>query len=171
MGLQIILLVICFATLVFFSATETAYTSLPRYKIKHIAETHGVRGRTVKKLLEKPAILLTTVLVGNNLANISAAAIVTLMTENLIGLKWISAAGGMLTLIVLIFCEVTPKRLAIAYNESLSLNSSILILWLSLLLRPIIIAITWISTLITHFFSRNSTLQLSQDAIAKFWKR
>lgn len=149
----------------FFSGTETAYTSLSDHEIHDLAVNAGPRGRQVQRHLERPAILLTTILIGNNLANIGAAAIVTLITEDLFGAKAVSAASGLLTLVVLIFCEVSPKRIAIAHNRALTVFTAYPLLVLGIVLRPFVILVSWISSFITRFFGGGPVSSPSLDGI------
>lgn len=154
----------------FFSSLETAYTSLSIHQIHYLSEKRGRRGRKVKQLTERSGILLTTILIGNDLANIGAASVVTLMTEQLFGARAVSAASGLLTLIVLIFCEVTPKRIAIAHNQTMALNTAFLLYYMGIVLRPIILLITWFSSLITRFFTKKSSHGFSLDSIINMIK-
>lgn len=137
----------------FFSSVETAYTSLSPGQINALAENRGKRGRLVKKLTDRPDILLTTLLIGNNLANIGASALTTTMTIKIFGNVYIAAASGILTLIVLVFCEVSPKQIALVTNESLSLKSARIVMLLSWVLRPFIWIITAVSSTITFLFA------------------
>lgn len=146
----------------FFSSTETAYTSLSRAEAKAAA---GVSGRMVRRLLRSPDRLLATILIGNNLANIGAAAAVTLATQRLFGESAVSAASGILTLVVLIFCEVTPKRVAIVND----LRIARLVAWpmflLGILLYPVVLLVLGVSSLITRFFTRGGKKPPSLNAI------
>jgi len=159
------LLLLCLIFSAVFSAIETAFTSLPPHRISFLADNRGLRGRTVARLARNPGILLTTILIGNNLANIGAAALVTLLTEHLLGTRFISIMSGVLTLIVLIFCEVTPKRIAIMRNETIALATSIPLRWLSIIFRPVVLAVSWISSVISRFFSSSEKEQLSMAEI------
>lgn len=165
MLLSVVTLILLLAMSAVFSATETAFTSIPAHEVEVLSETRGRRGKRVKLLLERPALLLTTILVGNNLANIGAAAVVTLVTEHLFGAHLVSVASGLLTLVVLIFCEVTPKRIAIAHNTAVAMAAAYPLTWLGTALRPVILLITWVSSFITRFFTGGAGRQVSQDAI------
>lgn len=145
--ISIVLLLVCSA---FFSGSETAFTSLSFVQIREIAEKRGKRGKIVQKLTGRPDILLTTVLIGNNLVNIAASALATKLALMIFGSRAISIATGVMTLLVLIFAEVTPKRIAIIYNDFISIHAARTINLLSYIFRPLIIFISFISSLITR---------------------
>ncbi len=153
MTFEILLLFLLFSLSAIFSATETAFTSLSTLQIHNIMEKGGRRGREVNKLARKPDVLLTTLLIGNNLANIGATALVTSLTIRLFGSQTVAVMTGLLTLFVLIFGEVTPKQIALAKNEAICLNMAYPIYWLSTVFRPFIWIISTISSVITRLFS------------------
>ncbi|MFO7781512.1 MAG: CNNM domain-containing protein, partial [Spirochaetia bacterium] len=96
----------------FFSGTETAFTSLSEAQVQEIKNTQGKRGEYVSALTARPDILLTTVLVGNNLMNIAGSVMASEITIRLFGSAVLGITTGVLTLIVLIFGEVVPKQVA-----------------------------------------------------------
>ncbi|MDF1566905.1 MAG: hemolysin family protein [Spirochaetaceae bacterium] len=151
MTLPIALLVALLVMSGLFSALETAYTSLTPGQVSALAENRGKRGKLVKKLNDRPDILLTTLLIGNNIANLGASAITTTMTLALFGNAYVAVSTGVLTLTVLVFCEVSPKQIALEANEALSIHSARSILILSWLLRPFIWIISGVSRTITRF--------------------
>ena len=148
-----------------FSATETAFTSLSAPQLRQISHERGRRGRLVKRLAENPDRLLTTILLGNNLVNIAASAIATSLTIQLFGSAFIGAMTGILTLIILIFAELTPKRIAIALNVKLSLVSAWPIWLLSNLLRPVIFIISGFSSLLTKFIIPKEKKTISFESL------
>lgn len=148
-----------------FSSLETAYTSLSQWQINALAENYGRRGLMVKKLTERPEILLTTLLIGNNLANLGASALTTAITIEFIGNTFVAVTTGVLTFIVLVFCEVSPKQIALAINEKLCLRSAGSIMILAWLLRPIIWLIGAISRSITHLFAGQARKSLSLEML------
>jgi len=106
----------------------------------------------IAKLLKKPEILLTTILIGNNLVNIGASALASQMTIALFGNAALSAMTGILTLVILIFGEVTPKQLAMQKNEYICLHTAHFVYFLSKFFRPIVFFITIISNSLTRSF-------------------
>ena len=136
----------------FFSSVETAFTSLGPAQISLLAAKHGARGRLVSKLCERSEVLLTTLLIGNNLANLGASALTTSMTIRLVGNAYIALTTGLLTLMVLVFCEVSPKQIALAANVKICLRTAALVLFLSWIFRPFIWFVGTISRGITFLF-------------------
>ena len=101
----------------FFSGSETALMTLNRYRLKHRAD-QGHRGAMLaRKLLERPDRLIGLILLGNNFVNILASSLATVIAIELYGEGAIAAAAGLLTLVILIFSEVTPKTLAALHPE------------------------------------------------------
>lgn len=102
----LIFLILCSA---FFSSSETGMLSLNRYRLKHLAKEGHSGAKRVIRLLDRPDRLLGTILVGNNVVNILAASIATVLAVDMWGEAGIAIATAGLTIIVLIFGEITPK--------------------------------------------------------------
>ena len=147
---EIILFVVLLILSAVFSATETAFTSLSVVQIQELAIDYGKKGRMVKLLSKRTDILLTTILIGNNLVNISASAIVSSLTIRIFGSRALALSTGLLTLVILIFAEVTPKQIAIIHSEKIALYMAYPVRWFSWILLPVIKLIGLISSLITH---------------------
>jgi Mg2+/Co2+ transporter CorB len=121
----IALLVTLLALSAFFSGSETALMSLNRYQLRHKAR-EGHRGaRLAEHLLQRPDRLIGLILLGNNLANFSMVAVVTLMAVQIGGEPAVAIATGLLTVIVLIFAEAAPKTLAALHPERLAYPAAI----------------------------------------------
>ena len=146
-----------------FSSVETAFISLSPGQVSALAMNGGKRGRLVQKLSERPDILLTTLLIGNNVANLGASALTTAMTIRIFGNAYVAAATGILTLTILVFCEVSPKQIAMVANESLCLRSARIVWMLSWLLRPIIWIITAVSRSITLLLAGKEKQELTLE--------
>jgi Mg2+/Co2+ transporter CorB len=118
--LYLALFILCLLLSAFFSSAETAFISLQRVRIKHLVES-GVSGADeVAKITKRPERLLTTILLGNNFVNIAAAALGTLLAITVLGPGWgVLVATIGVTLILLIFCEISPKILATRMGERL----------------------------------------------------
>ena len=112
--------------------------------------TGGRKGKLVGRLSGKPDILLSTILIGNNLVNIGASALATKLTIELFGSSAIGIMTGVMTFVILVFGEVTPKHVAIQNNTFVCLHTARLVWLLSFLFRPAIWAITGISRFITR---------------------
>jgi Mg2+/Co2+ transporter CorB len=130
----------------YFSGSETGMMSLNRYRLRHLEKEKHKGAKRVSKLLKRPDRLIGLILIGNNLVNIAAASIATV-----IGIRYFGDVYGMLvstvvlTLVILIFAEVTPKTLAALYPEKIAFPSSILLSLLLKLLFPLVIAVNWIT--------------------------
>lgn len=130
-GLFSVLLVILIALSAFFSSSETAIVALNRYRLRHLAE-EGHRGAALaQQLLERPERLLGTILLGNNIANLSASAVTTLLANALYGEFAIAIATGILTIVILVFAEVPPKTLAARHPERIAF-------WAVFILHPLV---------------------------------
>jgi len=161
---EIILFVILIVLSAVFSATETAFTSLSVVQIQELDTDFGLKGSMVKLLSKRTDILLTTILIGNNLVNIYASAIVSSITIEIYGSHALALSTGLLTLLILIFAEVTPKQIAIIHSEKIALYMAYPVRWLSWVLFPVIKLIGFISSLITHLVGGEKK-KLSLDSI------
>ncbi|MEJ2576549.1 MAG: CNNM domain-containing protein [Gammaproteobacteria bacterium] len=110
----------------FFSGSETALMTLNRYRLRHLADAGHPGARLAARLLEQPDRLIGLILLGNNLVNILASAIATVMALRVGGEGALAIATGLLTLVVLIFAEVTPKTFAALYPERLAFPAAII---------------------------------------------
>ncbi|MCJ2378056.1 CNNM domain-containing protein [Vibrio sp. ZSDZ34] len=129
----------------YFSGSETGMMSLNRYRLKHLSKTGHKGARRVEKLLSRPDRLIGLILIGNNLVNILASAIATVLGLRLYGDIGVAIATGALTLVILVFAEVTPKTLASLYPEKVSFTSSILLTLLMKLLSPLVVLVNFIT--------------------------
>lgn len=142
---QIIILVIFLILSAFFSMSETALMSLSKIKIRHMIE-EGVKGyELIDKLLDNPSKLLGAILIGNNIVNIGASAIATSIAIKAIGEGSVALATAMMTILVLIFGEITPKSLAKQNSEKIALFVSKPINIIIKLLNPLVFIFTKIS--------------------------
>ena len=135
----------------FFSSAETGMMALNRFKLKHLVKQRNKSAIRANKLLQRPDRLLGIILIGNNFVNILAAALTTILCLRLFGDSGVLIGSIILTMIVLIFAEVTPKTFAANYSEKVALPSSLILKFLQKILYPLV----WI----VNFFS-NSILKL-----------
>ena len=119
--------------------------SLNRYKLRHLEKEKHKGARRVSKLLRQPDKLIGLILIGNNLVNIFASIIAGIIAERLYGDAGIFYAGLILTLVILVFAEVTPKTLAALYPEKIAFPSSIILSILLKILYPLVVAVNWIT--------------------------
>jgi len=126
----------------YFSSSETGMMSINRYKLKHLANEGNKSAKRVQKLLERPDKLIGLILIGNNLVNIAASSVATFIGLRLFGEYGIAVATTIstlsLTVIILIFAEVTPKTLAALYPEKFAFPSSFFLVPLLFLLTPFV---------------------------------
>ena len=123
----------------FFSSSETGMLSLNRYRLKHLTNEGHRSARLASQLLEEPERLISVILIGNNLVNIAAASLATIIAIRLLPGREDLALGVstlLLTLLVLIFSEVTPKTLAQRHPERIAFPASYVLQALSLILAP-----------------------------------
>lgn len=166
MSPSLIGILVCLAFSAIFSASETAFTSLSIFQIQDIRK-HYRQGRLVEKLAREPEIFLSTILIGNNVVNILASVLSTQFALARWGSSVLGAVTGILTLLVLIFGEVTPKRLAIAHNEFIAVHAARFIRALSILLRPAVVAINAVSSMFTRRFGKTTRAEMSLETMTQ----
>ena len=106
---QLIVLIVLLLLSAFFSSAETSLTTVNKLRIRSLVEEGNKRAKTISNLIENPSKMLSAILIGNNIVNISASALTTTLIINL-GLGTYTAVGtGLLTLLVLIFGVISPK--------------------------------------------------------------
>ncbi|KAF5055709.1 hypothetical protein DSECCO2_375010 [anaerobic digester metagenome] len=142
---QLILLVVLISFSAFFSACETALTSVNRIRFRHLAKDQVPNAAKVLKLLEDPNRLLGAILVGNNIVNIGASALATSLALETFGSAGVGIATGLMTLLVLIFGEITPKSWAVQHAEKFSLRIAPVVSLLIRLTHPILIFLLFIT--------------------------
>ncbi|MFZ3391210.1 MULTISPECIES: HlyC/CorC family transporter [Buttiauxella] len=146
----IVTLIIMVVVSAYFSGSETGMMTLNRYKLRHLAKQGNRAAKRVEKLLRKPDRLISLVLIGNNLVNILASAIGTIVGMRLYGDAGVAIATGILTFVVLVFAEVLPKTIAALYPEKVAFPSSFLLGPLQILMMPLV----WLLNIITRMLMR-----------------
>ncbi len=141
----------------YFSGSETGMMSLNRYRLKHLAGKGHKGAKRVEKLLSRPDRLIGLILIGNNLVNILASAIATILGMRLFGDLGVAIATGLLTLVVLVFAEVTPKTLASLYPERVAYASSIILNVLMKVLAPVVLMVNLITNGVLRLFGIKAT--------------
>ncbi|MEI3301199.1 MAG: DUF21 domain-containing protein [Eubacterium sp.] len=174
----------------FFSSAETSLTTVSKLKMRALAEDKNKAAKRVLKLIEKPSKMLSTVLICNNIVNLSASSISTSYAFSVctrLGLEDNMSLGagiatGVLTLLILIFGEITPKNMATLKAEKMALSYSGVILFLTNLLTPIIFLLDRVTRFILfilridptekhHRLRRTNFVHLLMSATKKvFWK-
>ena len=124
----------------FFSSSETGMLSINKYRLKHLVKNKNRSAIKVNTLLERPDRLIGVILIGNNFVNILASAIATIIAVRLWGDAGVAIATAALTMIVLIFAEVTPKTLAAIHPEKIAFPAS----WILAILLKILYPLVWL---------------------------
>ena len=165
--IQGIIMVVLLVMSAFFSATETSFSALNRTRLKNMAEKGNKRAEAALKLAENYDSLLSSILVGNNIVNISMASIGTVMFVNLLG----SSSGPTVstivcTVVVLIFGEITPKSVAKEMPENFAMAVTPVMRVLLVVLKPINeIAVPRWKKLLCRMFHFENDRTFSQDEL------
>ena len=138
LGVLIGLLIFLLGCSAFFSGSETALMRLNRYRLRHKAKAGHRGAKLAEKLLEQPDRLIGLILLGNNLVNILASQIVAVIAFSLGGTLWFAASGFILTFVILIFAEVTPKTLAALYPERVAFPAAFVYFPLLKIVLPLV---------------------------------
>lgn len=137
-AIQFLALIILICLSAFFSSAETSMTTVNKIRIQSLAEQGDKRASILLTVIEDSGKLLSTILIGNNIVNISASSLATTITMRLFGNAAVSISTGILTLLVLIFGEITPKTMASLHAEKMALSYARIIHFLMFLLTPVI---------------------------------
>lgn len=121
---KFIVLLICLVFSALFSASETALTSISKIRVRQLVENKVKGAARVENLLDNPSKMLSAILIGNNIVNIGASSLATAITIDIYGSTGVGIATGAMTLLILIFGEITPKSLAAQKSEAVSLRLS-----------------------------------------------
>ena len=149
--LSIILLILIFLS-AFFSSAETAFSSTNKIRIRSLSEEGNKRADIVLKILDSYSKLISTILIGNNVVNITASAIATTLAAKT-GLSFaVSFSTGLLTVLVLIFGEIVPKTWANLYADSIAMTYAPIIRFLMIVLTPVIFVVDHLSHAILKLF-------------------
>ncbi|HRD70907.1 MAG TPA: HlyC/CorC family transporter [Legionella sp.] len=136
----------------FFSGSEIGMMSINRYKLKYLVKKQNKQAIRVNQMLTRPDRLLSVVLIGNTLANIVASTIATLLGQRLYGDWGVAAATIILTVIILVFAEMTPKTLAAIYPQQVAFACSLPLKILQSIFAPLVHIISFTSNGILRLF-------------------
>lgn len=158
-GLLFSILAVLLLLSAFFSSSETGMMSLNRYRLKHLRMKNHRGAKRASKLLKRPDRLISLILIGNNLVNILAASIATIIGIRLYGDTGIAVASLLLTLVMLIFAEITPKTIAAFYPEKIAFPASAVLVPLLKILYPLV----WLINAITQGLLRMVGIDTSKQ--------
>ena len=141
--------------------------SINKYRLRHLEKQNHKGAKRVSKLIQRPDRLIGVILIGNNLVNIGAATVATIIANRYFGDVWgpvINTVG--LTFVILIFAEVTPKTLAALYPEKVAFPSSVILKYLLKLSLPFVVGLNWITNGILKLFGI-STEEIEEKSLSK----
>lgn len=147
-----ILLGILLVLSAFFSASETAFTSMSKLKVRHMLDANIKGAKHIAKILDNPNKMLTTILVGNNIVNITTTSIATALTIHYLGESGTGIAAIITTIFILLFGEITPKTLANAFPEKICISVAVIMRIIIFILTPFSIVFSKISDLLLFLF-------------------
>ena len=149
----------------YFSATETAFTSVNRIRIKNLANDGDRKAKDVLELTEKFDSMLSTILVGNNIVNIAISAIATVLFMELYPVYGATIATAVITVIVLIFGEISPKSLAKENPEKFAMFSAPFLRFFMVLLAPVNWIFGWWKKLLAKLFNADGVNPITEDEL------
>ena len=144
-ALQILIVIGLLGLSAFFSSSETAMMAVNKIRVRNLADAGLSSAVILVKVLDNQSKMLSAILIGNNIVNISASSLMTVVVTDAFGSAYIGAATGVLTLLVLIFGEITPKTSATLYSESMALKFAKPIYLLMQVLTPVIFIVDKLS--------------------------
>ena len=166
--LQCIILIILLILSAFFSSAETALTTVNKIRLRSMMEEGNKRAGTVIKITDNSGKMLSAILIGNNIVNLTASSLSTTLTQTLFGNQYIAYATGILTLVVLIFGEITPKTISTLYAEKISLVYAPVISFFMWILTPFIWIINNLSLIvlkIIHVNPNNKAAAITENEL------
>ena len=146
-AIQIAALLFLLLLSAFFSSAETSLTTVNKIRIQSLAEQGNRNAKILEKVISDSSKMLSTILIGNNIVNISASSLATTITLRLFGNAFVSVSTGILTLLVLIFGEITPKTMATIHSEKIALSYARIIYALMVLFTPLVFIVQHLSFL------------------------
>ena len=150
--IQLIVLLLLILGSAFFSSAETAFSRITRAKLRALEEDGARHAKTLSKVFEDYDRMITTILIGNNIVNLSASALTTVFTMRIWGNVYISVGTGILTLIVLVFGEIVPKTAARHNSEKMALSFCVPIRMIMTVLFPLVFVIDILAGAVLKIF-------------------
>lgn len=136
----------------FFSASEIGMMSLNRYRLRHLVKNNNKQAIRVNEMLARPDKLLGIVLIGNTLANIVASTVATLIGQRLYGDLGVAVATLLLTVVILVIAEMTPKTLAALHPQQVAFAVSLPLKLMQLIIAPLVQILSWTTNMILRIF-------------------
>lgn len=158
----LVFLVLCYS---FFSASETAFSSLNRIKLKALANTGNIRAERTYALTEKFSQLLTTILIGNTIVNVVAASLATVLFTNIFGGNGVAISSVVMTLVIMIIGEIIPKNIAKHIPEKFAMSVTWILNILVFLFTPLTFIFNKMEKLISRMFNADSDTYSTDEFI------
>lgn len=165
MLIKIILMVLCVVLSAYFSATETAFSSLNKTRLKALSDKGDKKAAAALKTAENYDKLLSTILIGNNIVNIALASMGTVLFVDLIGKKGSAVSTIVITVVVLIFGEITPKSIAKDFPERVAIFSTPIIKAFITVLTPLNFVFSSWKKLVSKLFKSDKKSKMSQEEL------
>ena len=167
MATHLIIIVVCLIMSAYFSATETAFSTFNRIRVKNLAEKGNKKAELVMKLADNYDTLISTILIGNNIVNILASAMGTLLFTELLQSQDLGATVStvVLTVVVLIFGEISPKSMAKNSPESFTLFSAPIIRFFYIILYPFSFIFKLWQNLLAKLFKRGDDQGMTEEEL------
>lgn len=164
-ALQILIVIGLLALSAFFSSSETAMMAVNKIRVRNLADAGLSSAQTLMKVLDNQPKMLSAILIGNNIVNISASSLATILVTRAFGDMYVGVGTGILTLLVLIFGEITPKTSATLYSETMALRFAKPIYMIMQVLTPVIFIVDKLSQGVLRLLHVDSNKK--QDAITE----
>ena len=146
----------------FFSSSETGLMAINKYRLRHLANKGHRGARLAQRLLRTPDRLIGLILLGNNLVNILAASIATVIGIRLFGVNGVWIASLALTVVILIFSEVAPKTIAAVHPERIAFPASYVLFILLKILYPVVWLVNGLANLVLKPFRVQTNVELME---------
>ena len=153
--IQLVIVIILLSASAFFSSAETALMTSNKLKMRNLADNGDKRAAKVLKVTENTDKMLSAILIGNNIVNLTASSISTTLTLKIFGSKLVGIATGILTFLILVFGEITPKNVASKNAEKMALIYIGVISFLVTLLTPVIFIVNTVAKFVISIFNKN----------------
>ena len=154
--LQLVILVLLLSASAFFSSAETALMTSNKLRIRNLAENGDKRAEKVLEITANTDKMLSAILIGNNIVNLSASALSTTLTLKVFGSSLVGIATGILTFLILVFGEITPKNVASKNAENIALKYIGIISVLVVILTPVIYVVNKVAGIVISLFVKNN---------------
>lgn len=165
MLVKLLLMLLCIVLSAYFSATETAFSSLNKTRLKAISDKGDKKAAAALKTAENYDKLLSTILIGNNIVNIALASMGTLLFVDLLGNKGATVSTVVITVVVLIFGEITPKSIAKDFPERFAIFSTPIINAFITVLTPLNFVFSSWKSLVSKLFKSDKKSKMSQEEL------